>query len=164
MPDPIEWMLVNDRFGDKKIGAVAFIGDVPAVVIGFFDDYDADSDGRVSAAEWVAGRLFPVSLAGTATLEVVSRAREQAILCIADGGSPERAAALSRMQASQFQSVGLSMALDGVFRTYMAPGISMAGSAIGTHIGAGAIKTFLIKKGMEQAAKAAFEAAVQERR
>lgn len=163
MSDTIEWMLVKDRFGNKKIGCVGFVGDEPVVVLGFYDDYDADKDGKVSKTEWVVGKIAPVSLVGTATLEVISRAREQAILAIADGGSQARASKLSAMQGSQFRSVGLSMALDGIFKAYMAPGISMAGGAIGTHIGAGAIKTFMIKKGMEKTAKAAFDAAVQAR-
>lgn len=163
MSQPIEWILVSDRFGNKKIGCVGFIGDDPIAVLGFYDDYDANKDGTVSSLEWLAGKVFPVSLNGTNTLEVLARAREQATLMIASGASPERAANVSRMFARSFSSIGIGMVLDGVFRAYIAPGISMSGQAIGQHIGANMIKTFLIKKGMEATAKAAFEAAIQAR-
>lgn len=163
MSDTIEWMLIKERFSSKKIGCVGFIGDEPTVVLGFYEDYDANKDGTVSRTEWVVGKLAPVSLVGTNTLEVIARAREQATLMIADGASQARASNLSRMFASNFRSVAVGMALDGIFKAYIAPGLSMSGGAIGTHIGAGAVKTFMIKKGMEKAAKAAFDKAVKER-
>ena len=163
MSDQIDWMLVKERFSSKKIGCVGFIGDEPTVVLGFYDDYDANKDGTVSRTEWAVGKLAPVSLVGTNTTEVIARAREQATVMIASGGTQARASNLSRMFASNFKSVAVGMALDGIFKAYMAPGIAMTGGAIGTHIGAGAVKTFMIKKGMEATAKAAFDQAVKQR-
>ncbi|MEK7725184.1 MAG: hypothetical protein AAB336_12585, partial [Acidobacteriota bacterium] len=64
MADTIDWMVV-ERFG-KQIGAIGFIGDSAVVVVAFYDDYDADKNGKVGWGEWTIGKLSPIGLKGNA--------------------------------------------------------------------------------------------------
>lgn len=169
MSHTITWMIVKERSGPKEIGAIAFVGDDPAVVITFYEEHDSNKDGEVSLKEAAAGFLFPVSMVGTASAEVITRARFQATLMIADhnpgsGTLPNaeaKAKKLLHMQGNQFQAIALNMAPDGIFKAYLAPGIGRLGSAIGTQINAGMVKGVLINKGMSKAAKLAFDAVVK---
>jgi hypothetical protein len=164
MAEKIEWMTVTDRGGKKDIGAVGFLGHDPAIIVVFYDEKDADKSGDVSWGEWVASTLSPISLSGVGKLEVVSRAREQATLGIANSGTPinpSKAQNLRQMQGEQLVSVGQSMILDGIFAAYLSKGVSAGATAAAKKLTTNTIKQFFIRKGFEKAAKESFNAALK---
>jgi len=170
MAQAITWMIVKNRDGTKEIGAVAFLGDDIAAVVSFYAEADFNKDGKVSLREKITG-MFPISIKGTASAEVVSRAREHAELMI-DNYSPvsrpgalpgafSKAKKLRHLQGELLMKVGLNMALDGMFKAYLTAGLRRTGVAIGIHINAGMVKTILINTAIATATKEALDAAVK---
>lgn len=165
MSDEISWMAVKSRSGDKVIGAIAFVGEEPAVILAYYDEADANKDGKVSFAERAASFLSPIGLGGTGVMEVLARGKDQAIAATANPNGSQmtsgRASNVSAMLGSQITQVGMQMAMDGFFKAYIGTGINVGVGKAGAALEWNMIKGFAVKKGMEAAAKKAFEAATQ---
>ena len=70
MSDAIDWIAV-EKF--KLIGAVGFIGDDAVAIAAFYEDTDANKDGKASWDEWVGSKLL-FDLRGTKVTEVAMQA------------------------------------------------------------------------------------------
>lgn len=163
MSDEIDWIVVKDRRGDVAIGAVAFLGDEAIAVVSYYEENDANKDGTVSMGEKVAGFFSPVSMKGVGVYEVVSRARDQMTLKLADANAPHnteaRAKSLKAMQGGQIQKLGAQMAMDGIFKAYIGTGINVGVGKAAKVLDWSMVKELAIKKGSEKLAKTAFDAA-----
>ncbi|KJS19612.1 MAG: hypothetical protein VR78_03065 [Hoeflea sp. BRH_c9] len=146
----IDWMIVKDSYTAKPIGAVGFIDDKIAVITAFFDDLDANKDGTVQFYER-ASSLF--SRSGGAVAEVASHA-------YADPDILMRDPSLYNLRGKLLVQFATGLLAEGVYTAYFSRAIGMAAGAIGNQISQNAVKSFVIKKGMETAVKAAFKKAM----
>lgn len=148
----MDWMLVKDSWTREPIGAIGFIGDEAAVIASFHEDKDFNQDGSVAAAERVFTSLF--SMKGRAAAKVASHAYADPDILMRDPGL----GALRGKILTQFAS---GLVADGIYAAYFSMGVSKAAGALAGSISKSAIKSFIIKKGMESAVKNTYRAAVQ---
>ena len=144
----IDWILIK-KYGPEPIGAVGFIGNDAAVVIGFYDDRDGNKDGEVSAGEWIAAKLSPISYEGSAVVEVAKQAVHNPLVT-------ERDPTFRSMANTLFMSFARGMIIDGIYASYFKRGVSMAGGGIAKRVTDGMVKEFVVKKGFETAVKEVF--------
>lgn len=150
MASEIEWVSVRSRDGRIPIGAVGFIGDEIVTIVAFFEDKDWDYNGNLDAKE----RFFSLfTLKGKALADVASRAVEDPDILMRDP-------AIKRMQGSLLQSFAGTLIAEGMYKTYLS---ALVGQASGTLAGIAtqnAVKSFVVKKGMEKAVEAAYRKAI----
>ncbi|PTV95967.1 hypothetical protein C8J27_103298 [Rhodobacter aestuarii] len=149
MAKDIEWVLIK-KFGPEPIGAVGFIGDKVVTVIGFYDDRDGNQDGKVSAAEWLASKLSPISVEGRSVAEVAMQARIEPDVIMRDSSFPQMAAQI-------YLNFARGLLLDGIYAVYFARGVKMVGSGIAKMVTSGMIKEYVVRKGFEKAVREAFD-------
>ncbi|SOC10528.1 hypothetical protein SAMN05877809_105138 [Rhodobacter sp. JA431] len=149
MAKNIEWVLIK-KFGPEPIGAVGFIGDKVVTVIGFYDDRDGNQDGKVSAAEWLASKLSPISVEGRSVAEVAMQARIEPDVIMRDSSFPQMAAQI-------YLNFARGLLLDGIYAVYFARGVKMVGSGIAKMVTSGMIKEYVVRKGFEKAVREAFD-------
>jgi hypothetical protein len=63
--EDLDWYVVKGSRG-KPIGALGFLDNEVVVIASFYDDRDANRDGRVSVPEYVVGFLSPLGMKGIA--------------------------------------------------------------------------------------------------
>jgi len=142
----IDWVIVKDRDGKTPIGAVGFVGDTITVISAFYDDKDWNHDGKVDLKE----RVFSIfSLKGKALAEVVSRAYEDPDIMIRD-------TSIGQWRGKLLTQFAGGMIVEGAYKVWMSFAVSQAAGAVAGQITQNAIKSFVIKKGMEQAVKKAY--------
>lgn len=149
--DHFDWVLVT-RFG-KTIGAVGFLGNDAVAVTAFYDDADGNKDGKVSIGEWVASKISPIGIRGSAVVEVAMAARTDFDILMRDAG-------FAQMAMQMWLNFARGLIADGIYTAYFARGVSMAGKGIAMTVTSGTIKQLVIRKGFEKAAKEAFDAGV----
>jgi hypothetical protein len=148
----MDWILVT-RNGPKAIGAIGFVDNTAAVVVAFYDDKDANKDGKVSTGEWLAFTLSPMSMKGMNVAEVAMQARGNPMIMERD---PEFRVTSAQILVSFAQS----MTMDALYKIYFSRGVSAVGSGVAQTITSNMIKQMVIKKGFEKAVKDAFQAGV----
>lgn len=146
----IDWVIIS-RF-DRPIGAIGFIGNQAAIVTAFYDDRDGNKDGEVSIGERVVSMISPISIEGSAVVEVAMAARTDMDIVMRDAGFAQEA-------AQMFVHFAAGLVADGVYAAYFSRGIKMASAAVAKQIGGGMVREFVIRKGMEKAVKELYEAA-----
>ena len=152
MVDNIDWVII-DRFG-KNIGAIGFIGDKAAVVAAFYDDYDANKNGSVSAAEWIIGKISPLSVKGMNVVEVAMQARFEEKVFLRDD-------TFNTMAMNLFTNFARNLVADGIYAAYFSRGVSTVAGPIAGRIASNVVAQFAIRRGMEAAVKAAYDAAMK---
>lgn len=148
----IEWIVIESH--GKAIGAIGFIGHKASVVASFFDDEDGDIDGSVSVGEWLGSKLSPIGIEGMAVTMVAMAARYDLRVI-------ERDASFPRAAAQMFLNFASGLVADGIYAAYFSRGVGTLSKRIVGHIASGAIKKYVIRKGMEKAVKAAYDTAVK---
>ena len=143
MADMIDWVGVDN--GNKLIGAVGFIGDNAVVIAAFYEDADANKDGKVSTGEWIASKLM-FNLHGMAVAEVAMTARLDLDVI---GRDPQ----FNSIATQIFLNFAKGLIAQGAYITYFSRGVSMTGSAVASTITSGMIKQLVIRKGFEAAVK-----------
>jgi hypothetical protein len=142
-------VLVKDRDGRTVIGAVVFIDDQIVAIVAYFEDKDWDHSGDVDLKE----RFFSFfGLKGKALAEVASRAIEDPNIMMRDP-------AIRQWQGNLLTAFASTMIIEGLYKTYLSLPISRASGVIAGQITQSAIKSFVIKKGMEKAVEAAYKQA-----
>lgn len=149
----MDWMIVKHSWTSKVIGAVGFLDNQIVAVVAFYDDKDADHDGKVSLGERAGSILF--SMRGRAAAEVISQA-------YADPAIAERDPGINEMRGRLLTAFASGLLVEGAYQAWFAFGISKAAGAIAETITTSAIKSFFIKKGMEKAVKEAYMAAMRQ--
>jgi hypothetical protein len=153
--EAIEWVPVTGNTG-RRIGAVGFIGERVAVAVAFYDDADADQDGSVSLAERAVATLFGriVSLKGKAITEVVMAARNDPDIMIRDPSYRTEA-------AKQFLDFATGLVFDALYTVYFSRGVKSLATGTAGLVADGVVRQYVIRKGMEKAVKAAYDAAIR---
>lgn len=152
--DDIEWVHVPGIDG-RAIGAVGFLGNQAAVVTAFYDDYDGNRDGEVDWLEWAASKVSPISLDGAAVVEVAMAARVMPAVVLRDGG-------FDTWAKQAFVSFAGGLVVDAVYAAYFSHAIRLATGGIASAIGGGLVREYVIRKGLETAVKAAYDASVRD--
>ena len=147
----VDWILVQGH--SKTIGAIGFVDGQALTVIAFFDDRDGNKDGNVSWGEWLASKVSPISIEGSAVVEVAMAAKFDPEVLSRDAG-------FAAMANSMFLNFATGLIKDGVYAAFFAPGVSMAGGGIAKMVTTGMVKEFVVKKGFEATVKKAFQEAV----
>lgn len=146
----IDWKIVNDSWNGKPIGAVGFIGDEIVTIIAFFEDKDADEDGKVEVHE----RIFSMfTMQGRAVAKVASHA-------YADPDILMRDPSIGHWRGKLLTQFASGLLAEGIYKAWFAIGVGQASGAIAQSITANAIKSFVIKKGLEKAVEAAYRKSV----
>lgn len=153
--EPIDWVLIDDDFtghGKKTVGAVGFLAGEAVLVVSFFDDNDANYDGKVSWGEWGVAKMSPIGLKNMKVTRVAMIARlDERIL--------ERDAGFNEMAMNLYLNFARNAILDGIYAVYMKRGISSAAGSVSSALISNGIKAYVVKKGMESAIKKAYDAA-----
>lgn len=152
MSSNIDWVLIK-KWGPEPIGAIGFLGNEAVSIIAFYDDRDGNKDGRVSTGEWIASKLSPISMEGSAVVEVAMQARIEMEVLRRDPGFPN-------MAANLFLNFARGLVLDGIYAAYFARGVKMAGGGLAKTVTSGMVKEFVVKKGFEKTVREAFDQAV----
>lgn len=152
MSESVEWILIR-KWRQEPIGAVGLINGKVAIVTSFFDDRDGNKDGKVSFTERMAAMLSPISLEGSAVVEVAMQARVEFDVIERD---PEFAQEAIRM----WLHFAKGAILDGIYAVYFARGVKMTAGGVAKTITKNTVKEFAIRKGFEKVVKDAFMAAV----
>jgi hypothetical protein len=145
MSDTIDWIAV-EKF--KLIGAVGFIGEDAVAIAAFYEDTDANKDGKVSWDEWVGSKLL-FDLRGTKVTEVAMQARFQMNII-------ERDPSFNQIAMSMFLCLASGLIAQGVYKAYFSQPVSLIGSSLASIITSNMIKQFVIRKGFEAAVKRTF--------
>jgi hypothetical protein len=148
----IDWTVVNHTRERKPIGAVGFLNDGIVAMVAFYADNDWDHDGKIDLKERF---LLPMmtSMKGKAIAEVALHAYQDPDIAIRDPS-------ISQWRGDLLGKWASNMVFDGVYKTYLAYGVSRATGAIAGQITQNSIKAYVIKKGMEKAVKEAYEKSV----
>lgn len=152
MSEKIDWIAVHSH-GNRLIGAVGFLGNTAVAVVAFYDDRDANMDGKVSIGERAIAMLSPISLSGRMVNQVAQQARVNPDIINRD---PE----FGSIAMNMFVNFARGLVLQGVYTVYFSRGVSMAGSGVAKMITSSMVKQFVIRKGFEVAVAKAFDKAV----
>lgn len=148
----IEWIEIT-KYGKDPIGAVGFVDGKAAIVAAYYDDFDANKDGKTGLGEWVVGKISPIGIQGAAVVEVAMQARIEMDVIMKDAG-------FQTMAANLFTNFARSMVIDGIYAAYFARGVKMGAKGVSKIVVSGTIKQFAVRKGMESAVREAFNTAM----
>ncbi len=142
----IDWMLVKNSWTNKPIGAVGFIDDQLAIITAFYEDKDANQDGKISLTE----KVFAFgNMKGKAVAEVVNHAYANPDILMRD-------ASLNGLRGQLTVQFASGLLAEGVYRAYFSLGVGKLAGAIGAAVASNAVKSFVIKKGLEKAVESAY--------
>ena len=143
----IEWMVVQDSWTGKKIGAVGFMGDEIATIVAFYEDKDADEDGKVSKKEKVF-QFF--SMKGKSLTKVAAHAYANPDILMRDPS-------IAKWRGDLLTKFARGLWVEGVYKAWFAMGISAVAGGVASGITKSAIKSFVIKKTLEKTVEAAYK-------
>jgi hypothetical protein len=151
----IDWVMIQSNTSDSYIGAVGFLSDESgeekaAVIVSFYDDYDGNEDGKLSIGEKVMRLASPISMKGRAATAVAMQARFNEEVLSRDPN-------FGTLAAKALTNFATSMAIDGIYLSYLKFPVASAAKAIVGNITQQVIKGFIVRKGMEAAVKKAFK-------
>ena len=148
----LDWYIVRD--GKRKpLGALGFFGDDVVVITSFYDDKDANRDGKVSIPERVVGFISPLGTKGQAVMEVAMAARF-------DMDVLQRDPTFYNVAIKMWLHFSRNLVIDGAYAAWFSIGVQQTAGAIAKSITGNVVKQFVIKKGMETAVKAAAKKAL----
>lgn len=151
--DELDWVLIPG-VGGQPIGAVGFVGDQAAVVVAFFDDIDGNKDGTVDWAEWLASKISPLHLNGSAVVEVAMAARLMAEVITRDGGFYQWA-------GETFTQFAGGLVIDAAYVAYFSLAVRALSGGVAGAIGGGLVREYVIRRGMEAAIHRCYDAGVR---
>ncbi|MGH1330360.1 MAG: hypothetical protein ACRBBK_05715 [Paracoccaceae bacterium] len=147
----IEWISIK-KFKPEPIGAIGFIGNDAVAVIAFYDDADGNKDGKVSLGEKIISKISPISLDGSAVVEVAMQARVDMDVIMRDPS-------FSKMAANMYLNFAKGLIADGIYAAYFGRGVKMTGKGIAKIVTSGMVKQLVVRKGFEKAVREAFDSA-----
>lgn len=148
----IEWIEIT-KFGKDPIGAVGFVDGKAAIVTAYFSDLDGNKDGKVGWGEWVAGKISPISMEGSAVVEVAMQARVEMDVLMKDAG-------FQQMAMNLYLNFARGLVIDGIYAAYFSRGVKMGAKGVSKIVVSGTVKEMAVRKGMETAVREAFNAAM----
>lgn len=142
----IDWMIVKNSWTQKPIGAVGFIDDKLAVITAFFEDKDANQDGKIGLPE----KVFAFgNMKGRAVAEVANHA-------YADPAILMRDASIYLLRGQLTVQFAAGLLAEGIYKTYFSIGVGKVAGAIAGALTTNAVKSFVVKKGLEKAVETAY--------
>lgn len=146
----IDWVIVKDSWNHKPIGALGYLDGKVAIVTAFYEDKDANKDGKVSLPE----RVFSFGpMKGRAVAEVVNQA-------YADPDILMRDPSITQLRGQLTVQFAAGLLVEGVYKAWFSVGIGRVAGALAGAITTNAVKAFVVKKGMEKAVEQAYRAAM----
>ncbi|MCU0827657.1 MAG: hypothetical protein MUE52_09680 [Tabrizicola sp.] len=143
----IEWIIVKNSWTKKPIGALGYIGSELAIITAFFEDKDANKDGKVSLSE----RIFSFGdMKGAALAEVANHA-------YADPEVLMRDPAIYRLRGELTVKFAAGLLAEGIYKTYFSMGVGKVAGAIAGAITTNLVKSYVIKTGLEKAVEKAYK-------
>ena len=142
----IRWELA--WIGRKPVGAAAIVDKKVVAVVAFYDDADANRDGKVSTGEWL--------VSGWGTGELVTVAN----ILATNPDLAEMDSEFFKNARQMFVRKAGGLVLEGIYAVYFSRGVGMGASSIAKVCTKNVIAQFALRKGTEKLAKEAFEAAV----
>ncbi|KJS20045.1 MAG: hypothetical protein VR78_02300 [Hoeflea sp. BRH_c9] len=150
MSGSIEWIAVKS-FNSAPIGAIGFLDNKAVAIAAFYDDADANQDGKIAGfGERVAAMI---GLKGRIIAEIAMEARVNPEIVRRDANFAQEAPRI-------WLSFAKGLVIQGVYQAYFARGVSMAGSGVAKKITTGMVKQLVVRKGFETVVKNAFMAMV----
>ena len=149
----IDWYIVKRDGNYNPLGALGFIDDEVAIISSFYDDRDANKDGKVSVPERVVHFISPLRTEGIAVVEVAMTARF-------DMNVLERDPDFYMTALNLWFSFARNLVIDGAYTAWMGVGINMATGIVAKQLAEGLVKQFVIKKGMEAIVKTSMKKAM----
>jgi hypothetical protein len=142
----VDWKIVKNTWTHKPIGAVGFVGDEIAVIVAFYDDKDANHDGRVSLSERF---LSMFSMQGRALAEVANHA-------YADPDILTRDPSIYQLRGQLTAKFASGLVAEGIYKAWFSQGIGQAAGAIAGQITQNMVGSYVIKRGLEKAVALAY--------
>ncbi|HET9904624.1 MAG TPA: hypothetical protein VFQ27_13090 [Xanthobacteraceae bacterium] len=148
-----DWVVIRGNT-NREIGAIGFVDGKAAIIAAFYDDNDGNQDGTVSWGEYLAAKFSPISLQNRAVTEVAMAARlELEVL--------ERDPSFAEVAAQMFLNFARGLLIDGVYAVYFSRAVSTIAKPIAGRLASDMVRQFVIRKGMEKAVKAAYNAGMR---
>lgn len=148
----LKWYPIRHHRSGKVIGAAAFSGDSLIVVSSFYEDKDLDNSGKVELGEKVWTGFFRQS--NRALLECFTALKSDPDLWMKDPN------AINSGWGQTFTRFGAGLIADGVYMAYFNQSVGKLAGITAAGLSANPIKSFVIKKGMEQAVKKSYQGAM----
>lgn len=146
----IDWKVVSNSYTNKPIGMVGFIDEKIAVIAAFFEDKDWNQDGKVDLKERALS-LF--SLKGKAVAEVANHA-------YADPEIAMRDPSIYNLRGQLTAQFAAGMVQEGMYKAWMSMHVGRAAGAVAGVLTQSAVKSFVIRKGLEKAVEAAYSSSM----
>lgn len=146
----LDWMIVQNSWTKKTIGALGYIGDDLAVITAFYDDKDANADGKLSFSEKY---LSMFTMKGRALAEVANHA-------YADPDILMRDPSLYNLRGQLTVAFASGLVAEGIYKAWFGYSISRLSGAVAGALTQSAVKSFVIKKGLEKAVESAYKASI----
>jgi hypothetical protein len=153
--DRLDWVIIKSDLNNKSIGALGFYGDRVAVVTAFYDDADANEDGKVSIGERIVSLISPISLKGREVTTVAMAARN-------DPGIISRDQSFYTEAARMFVAFATNLTFDGFYAVYFSRAIGQISSTVAAGAVDGLVKQFVVRKGIESIVKRLYDSAVKQ--
>jgi hypothetical protein len=153
--DQLDWVIVKSGPNDKPIGALGFYGDKVAVVTAFYEDTDANEDGKVSIGEKIVSLISPLSVEGREVASVAMAARNDPDVISRDQSFYTEAARM-------FVAFATNLTFDGLYAVYFSRAIGQLSSIVAAGAVDGLVKQFVVRKGMESIIKRLYDSAVKQ--
>lgn len=145
-----DWVVIRGNT-NREIGAIGFVDGKAAIIAAFYDDNDGNQDGTVSWGEYLAAKFSPISLKNRAVTEVAMAARLDFDVLERDPSFPDVA-------EQMFLNFARGLLIDGVYAAYFSRAVSGIAKPIAGRLANDMVRQFVIRKGMEKAVKAAYNA------
>ncbi|MBU4529871.1 MAG: hypothetical protein KUA43_02865 [Hoeflea sp.] len=151
MTGSIEWIAVKS-FKPAPLGAVGFLDNKAVVIAAFYDDADANQDGKIEGfGERVAAMI---GLKGRVIADIAMEARVNPDIVRRDANFAQEAPRI-------WLSFAKGLLIQGVYQAYFARGVGMVGNGVAKKITGGMVKQLVVRKGFETVVRNAFMAAVR---
>jgi hypothetical protein len=152
--DQLDWVIIKGGLDNKPIGALGFYNDKVAVITAFYDDRDANEDGKVSFGERSVSFILPFGIDGREVTTVAMAARNDPDIISRDQSFYTEA-------AHMFVASARNLTFDGIYAVYFSRAIGQLSSIIAAGVVDGLVKQFVIRKGMESVVKRLYDSAVK---
>lgn len=138
----IDWYVVRLDGHAAAIGALGFINDKVVTIASFYDDRDANKDGKVSIPERVIYRISPLRLKGMNVVQVAMAARFDLEVL-------ERDPDFTSMAMNLWLNFARGLVKDGMYTAWMGASVNMGCSLVAKELAEGLVRQFIVKKGLE---------------
>ena len=147
----MEWILVRHSKTGIEIGALGFLGNKIAAATTFYSDKDWNNDGKVSITERLTG--FGSS-EGKAMTELLTQA-------MGDPNILMRDTTLKQLHGRAVVQFASGMMMEAIYIAYFKKAVGKSLGKLAETLVNGPATRFVIRKGMEQAVRKAYQSSIK---